>query len=843
MDYEYDENLSVNDFYVMLKTKHQILLDTAPMENFVILIPRRGSLPDVKTLETDFILSHVLIPNDELPGSHFTTLMGEKVSVNVGGKRISVETAAGPAEALILFEEVIYTKDNSKYRVWCIDTPIGKSGSEPGRRKNTLSTDLYTILTSHDAGQLLANEINSQTVFKRIQAICREYVTVNSSQEFTMEQLRESIQALFNKCLKIAMLNNGVLKKKCRADAFFLRNVKLALETYIMSLLHDFVFDRVTLCYLPEAEIFNRHMRSASDLTFESFHIDQRFQVAMGLVRSELSRIEACTTVLEKMNCLKNALNVLPREGQDNSAVSSDEIIPVLAFAIVKSGLTHWITTLRYLKRLKFTSLCDNGVEDYLLTTLEAAMTFLEGGSCGKMANAKGEASEERITERFASREHFIEYFHAKVRENNENEVIRLMDVAHVEIESLNKRLCHPLCDCLACREVVGQSVPDVNCNAEDGKTALHVAAAAGPAKMVTLLIALGARVNVKDREGVTPLHVAARAGQQSTLLLLLHAGAKIDARTSLGAETPLHLAAVNGQDRCVKAILYFCDHMHVPQISINARNMRGETPLHLASRWGFASIVESLMEFGARGDVRNKVGITAIEASHNSHIRTLMQESLGASQSPQHSVRANGSPPEVKVEKIIDAIAQGDTNLALFYLNIDPSALANGTKVTCECAEPLCQCPKDPVRVPRGASVNLATEDGVTPLHAAIRYNNVHMTHILLAFGANPKAKTRSRWHTPLHFVATGQEVDAVVVFLDHTTKDIIDDEDIKGNTALHLALLASNLHLVELLLKYNPDVTRRNCDGQRPIDVARSKMLCGIVQQLENLSENTEF
>ncbi|GAB0087794.1 ankyrin repeat domain-containing protein 27 [Sergentomyia squamirostris] len=856
MDYEYDENLAVNDFFVMLKNKHQILLDTAPMENFVILIPRRGSLPDVSGLETDFILSHVLIPNDELPGSHYTTLMGDKVGVNADGKRISVEIASGRVEAIILFEEVIYTKDSSKYRVWCINTPIMKiSGEFGGRRKSTLSTDLYTIGTCHDAGHLLANEINSQTVFKRIQAICREYVTVNSGLEFTIDQLRDSIQALFNKCLKIAMLNNGVLKKKCRADAFFLRNVKLSLETYIMSLLHDFVFDRVTLCYLPEAEIFNRHLRSASELTLDDFNIDPRFHNALSLVKIELSRIEGCTTVLEKMNCLKNALNVLPRDDRDSTVVSSDEIIPVLAYVIVKSGLTHWVTTLRYLKRLKFTGMCDNGVEDYLLTTLEAAMTFLEGGSCGKLAITTEDdraTPESKTIDRFHSREHFIEYFHTKVRENCESEVIRLMDVAHVEIESLSQKLCHPLCDCAACREIVAQSVPDINCTTPNGQTALHVAAATGPAKMVTLLIALGAKVNVKDHEGKTPLHVSARTGQQSNLLLLLHAGAKIDARTSLTTETPLHLAANNGQDRCVKALLYFCDHMHIPQISINARNSRGDTPLHVAARWGFASIVESLLEFGARGDVRNKLGTTPVDCAHNSHVRTLIEHiSLVGNVSPQHIVRQrDGGSPEVKVEKIIDAIAQGDTNLAFFYLSIEPPS--NGLPTgRCDCSEPICQCHRSKVvkvsstssHQPRGAFVNLSTEEGITPLHAAIRYNNVQITHTLLTFGANPRAKTRSLWHTPLHFVATAQELDAVIVFLDHTTKDIIDDEDIKGNTALHLALIASNLHFVELLLKYNPDVTRRNCDGQRPIDLARSKMFCSIVQQLENLSENTEF
>jgi len=83
----------------------------------------------------------------------------------------------------------------------------------------------------------------------------------------------------------------------------------------------------------------------------------------------------------------------------------------------------------------------------------------------------------------------------------------------------------------------------DINAKrAEDGRTALHIAAERGHRKMVTLLLNRGAYVNARDDEGDTPLHLAAAAGHDGVVRILLSDGADATARNNAG-QAPLDLA------------------------------------------------------------------------------------------------------------------------------------------------------------------------------------------------------------------------------------------------------------------------------------------------------------
>src|SRR5207249_1100040 len=75
------------------------------------------------------------------------------------------------------------------------------------------------------------------------------------------------------------------------------------------------------------------------------------------------------------------------------------------------------------------------------------------------------------------------------------------------------------------------------------GKTALHCAAENGQAKMIEVLLARNAAVNLMDHEGRTPLHFAAQRGQTEIVQLLLAKGAEVNARASTFDPTPLSLA------------------------------------------------------------------------------------------------------------------------------------------------------------------------------------------------------------------------------------------------------------------------------------------------------------
>ena len=61
----------------------------------------------------------------------------------------------------------------------------------------------------------------------------------------------------------------------------------------------------------------------------------------------------------------------------------------------------------------------------------------------------------------------------------------------------------------------------------------------------------------------------------------------------------------------------------------------------------------------------------------------------------------------------------------------------------------------KSPCLLSQGASPNLKTDDGSTPLHFAAWQNAHETATVLLANGANPNAKTNAG-STPLHIAAS---------------------------------------------------------------------------------------
>ncbi len=84
------------------------------------------------------------------------------------------------------------------------------------------------------------------------------------------------------------------------------------------------------------------------------------------------------------------------------------------------------------------------------------------------------------------------------------------------------------------------------------GRTPLHLAAAAGGVEMIRLLCELGAMVDVADERGATPLHLAALFGRAEALASLLAGGAYANARTHLG-HTPLDLAVGESAQQILK--------------------------------------------------------------------------------------------------------------------------------------------------------------------------------------------------------------------------------------------------------------------------------------------------
>uniref|UniRef100_A0ACD5VSH8 Uncharacterized protein n=1 Tax=Avena sativa TaxID=4498 RepID=A0ACD5VSH8_AVESA len=162
----------------------------------------------------------------------------------------------------------------------------------------------------------------------------------------------------------------------------------------------------------------------------------------------------------------------------------------------------------------------------------------------------------------------------------------------------------------------------------KDGRTALHVAAAAGEAEVVAELVEMGADAAAADARGRTPLDVArekgykevvdilqrwelvmtaARRGDLQSLESLLGKRTGLRGRDQYGL-TALHVAAIKGHCDAI-ALLAGSGCM-----DIECEDVEGHRPLHLAVEGGCADAVDLLLDMGADVHARTKRDATPLQ-------------------------------------------------------------------------------------------------------------------------------------------------------------------------------------------------------------------------------------
>ncbi|MFO0747125.1 MAG: ankyrin repeat domain-containing protein [Myxococcota bacterium] len=331
------------------------------------------------------------------------------------------------------------------------------------------------------------------------------------------------------------------------------------------------------------------------------------------------------------------------------------------------------------------------------------------------------------------------------------------------------------------------------------GRTPLATAVAAGQLEVTRALIALGASLRARDVDGRTPLHIAARLDAGALVAALVAAHAPLESGDIDGA-TPLVLAlevgAAGAFDALVQAGAEVGPALIEPRtlslalasrhpdivarlaagLQARAPNLAaqalaaafrddvppivaallavgakpplepGETPLHVAARYGAEEVVADLVKRGA--------ALEALDARGQTPLRTaIVAESLaavealtkgGASLAPgvdglsALDFALLRSPPD---DDIVTALA-GPADLAAWAYLGDAQAVERALAA-------------DPQAVSR------LGRDGLTPLHHAVRGNQPAIAQLLIQRGASPTmaaarhiayAPEIEGW-TPMHF------------------------------------------------------------------------------------------
>ncbi|KAL4886149.1 ankyrin repeat-containing domain protein [Aspergillus karnatakaensis] len=284
---------------------------------------------------------------------------------------------------------------------------------------------------------------------------------------------------------------------------------------------------------------------------------------------------------------------------------------------------------------------------------------------------------------------------------------------------------------------------------------------------MVQMLFTLGLDPSVVFRPAfdvpVSPFHLAAGMGSPAMCEAFLNAGMDVNAADSQG-RTALHFAAENDD---VAQIALLVER----GCNVEAKNAKGETALHVAARYDRCRAAKYLVNtVGANLEARNSAGLTPVDALDDQGLSVLHHALRGRSTGldvVQFLVEQRGA-------NIHDTDTEGRTVLhhALLY----------------ECTD----LKKIVYLIAQGADVNATANDGIPPLHLAIRwgcwkdkhyYNEVNnIRHrsprlpwkVLLQDGANPNARDEvaedgTVWET---LVDAGADIEG---------------RDSEGRTALH--------------------------------------------------------
>jgi ankyrin repeat protein/beta-lactamase regulating signal transducer with metallopeptidase domain len=346
----------------------------------------------------------------------------------------------------------------------------------------------------------------------------------------------------------------------------------------------------------------------------------------------------------------------------------------------------------------------------------------------------------------------------------------------------------------------------NINAKDEKGKTALHKAARFGHKDVAELLVARGANVNAKDKEGITPTYAATTflgVGQQQmvdVVKLLLAKGGQVDT---------VHLSAFVGDVDKVKGFLE-------QGIEVDAKDMYGRTPLHLASMSGQRDVLAFLIGKGADVNAKSRPGsdlaldltpgVTpldlAVTYSDYEVVKLLIDS--GAEVNPKANTPFDVPPLWV-------AAMGAGLRIERMYWDAEAKLdMKEMDAVLVSLMQTLWPKRRDifELLLTRGANVNQKGFMGATMLHLAASVGLKDGAELLIAHRADINAKD-NQGRTPLHLVFD-EDWSGIDIDKDGTVKLLIDKgsdvnaTDNQGRTALWYAKHQGKKAFVELLLKH---------------------------------------
>jgi len=337
----------------------------------------------------------------------------------------------------------------------------------------------------------------------------------------------------------------------------------------------------------------------------------------------------------------------------------------------------------------------------------------------------------------------------------------------------------------------------EVNARDPDGKTPLHYAAERGDSALAAFFISHGANVNVTDNSNQSPLGISVEKGDAKITELLVNAKANIF--LPIKENTTAAKTALTKNGSLLRAL--------ITPFTVEAADKDGKTILHLASISGNVLAVYDILEITSSGAVVNKT---------DNDKKNALDYALSRPDSRNHMEIA---------EKLI--LAGGSSDNPVFYY-LAPSVRSNNYNIRRnDGLAPIHYAVRENHQglisflMEKKVDINIKTSSGSTPLHEAARTGNIQLMTMLLDLGADPNA-VDAKGNAPLHVgIPANVHKEAINLLLGNKANPNLRDEH--GDTPLHIAIILNRpVDLIQTLLNGGSDVFIRNIQGKTPLYIA---------------------
>uniref|UniRef100_A0A668T9G4 Poly [ADP-ribose] polymerase n=1 Tax=Oreochromis aureus TaxID=47969 RepID=A0A668T9G4_OREAU len=448
-------------------------------------------------------------------------------------------------------------------------------------------------------------------------------------------------------------------------------------------------------------------------------------------------------------------------------------------------------------------------------------------------------------------------------RSGNEEKLMALLTPLNVNCHASDGRKSTPLhlaagYNRVKTVQLLLQHGADVHAKDKGDLVPLHNACSYGHYEVTELLVKHGACVNAMDLWQFTPLHEAASKNRVEVCSLLLSYGAdptflnchnksSIDlapttqlkerlayefrghsllqaARDADMVQVKKHLSVETISFKhphtqetalhCASASPYpkrkqVCEVLLRKGANVNEKTKDLQTPLHVASEKAHNDVIEVLVKHEAKVNAVDHLGQTALHrAARCGHLQTC-RLLLTAGCDPLLTSLQGLSPSQLGNESVQEILQEG---FLIGNSEVDRQLLEASKSGDLETVKKLCTA----------QNVNCRDVEGrqSTPLHFAAGYNRLAVVQFLLQHGADVHAKDKGGL-VPLHNACSYGHYEVAELLVLHGA--VVNVADLWKFTPLHEAAAKGKYDICKLLLQHGADPTRKNRDGNTPLDLVK--------------------